>query len=490
MGSKRQKIWCLSCLVLVTSVLFLILGGESEASQELEDDAFSAKFRQTLNSWTGDWDGMVTRNQVRVLVPFSKTFYFLDGGRQRGLTYDLMKIFEKQINANLQRKAVQVQFVFIPVNRDEFIPNLLNGIGDIAAGDLTITPESQQLVDFSEPFLTNVREIVVTGPSSPTFSSLDDLSGHTIHVRKSSSFYEHLVRLNASFKLAGQPEITLVPEEENLEDEDLLEMVNAGLLPILVMDAPLAEFWAKIFKNIRLHPDIALNTDGKIAWAFRKNSPKLAKVINQFARNNKKGSLIGNMLFTRYLQNTTYVKNALATQERKKFQRLMHMFEKFAKPYGFDWVLAMALGYQESMLDQRKRSLAGAIGVMQLLPSTARDPNVNIPNINKLEPNIHAGVKYLHFLHDRYFKDPDMDLLNQWLFSIASYNAGPAKIAKLRTEAAAMGMNSNRWFKNVELVAAKRIGRETVQYVSNIYKYFIAYRLILEKEATKSTVQH
>lgn len=168
----------------------------------------------------------------------------------------------------------------------------------------------------------------------------------------------------------------------------------------------------------------------------------------------------------------------------------MHMFEKFAKPYGFDWVLAMALGYQESMLDQRKRSLAGAIGVMQLLPSTARDPNVNIPNINKLEPNIHAGVKYLHFLHDRYFKDPDMDLLNQWLFSIASYNAGPAKIAKLRTEAAAMGMNSNRWFKNVELVAAKRIGRETVQYVSNIYKYFIAYRLILEKEATKSTVQH
>lgn len=490
MGSKRQKIWCLSCLVLVTSVLFLILGGESEASQELEDDAFSAKFRQTLNSWTGDWDGMVTRNQVRVLVPFSKTFYFLDGGRQRGLTYDLMKIFEKQINANLQRKTVQVQFVFIPVNRDEFIPNLLNGIGDIAAGDLTITPESQQLVDFSEPFLTNVREIVVTGPSSPTFSSLDDLSGHTIHVRKSSSFYEHLVRLNASFKLAGQPEITLVPEEENLEDEDLLEMVNAGLLPILVMDAPLAEFWAKIFKNIRLHPDIALNTDGKIAWAFRKNSPKLAKVINQFARNNKKGSLIGNMLFTRYLQNTTYVKNALATQERKKFQRLMHMFEKFAKPYGFDWVLAMALGYQESMLDQRKRSLAGAIGVMQLLPSTARDPNVNIPNINKLEPNIHAGVKYLHFLHDRYFKDPDMDLLNQWLFSIASYNAGPAKIAKLRTEAAAMGMNSNRWFKNVELVAAKRIGRETVQYVSNIYKYFIAYRLILEKEATKSTVQH
>jgi membrane-bound lytic murein transglycosylase MltF len=196
------------------------------------------------------------------------------------------------------------------------------------------------------------------------------------------------------------------------------------------------------------------------------------------------------MLFNQYLKNTKYVTNALATHERKKFQSLMHVFQKTAGQYGFDWVLAMAVGYQESTLDQRKRSGAGAIGVMQLLPSTARDPNVNIPNIEKLEPNIHAGVKYLHFLHDRYFKDQDMNLVNQWLFAIASYNAGPARVAKLRTEARSMGLDSNKWFKNVELVAAKRIGRETVQYVSNIYKYFIAYRLILEKEEIKSMRQN
>lgn len=485
-----QKTRYLSCIVLLTSVLFLILGSESGASQELKDDRFSAKFRQALKTWTGDWDGMVIRNRVRVLVPFSKTFYFLDGGRQRGLTYDLMKIFEKQMNKDLERKIVQVEFVFIPVNRDELIPGLLNGIGDIAAGALTITPERSHFIDFSEPVLTNVREIIVTGPSSPPLSSLDDLAGKTIHVRKSSSFYEHLVRLNVSFKSGGKPEVKLVPEEENLEDEDLLEMVDAGLLPMLVIDGPKAEFWAKIFENIRLHPDIAVNTGGEMAWAFRKNSPKLKKVINRFVSKNKKGTLIGNMLFTRYLKNTTYVKNALATKERKKFQDLMHVFQQTAGPYGFDWVLAMALGYQESMLDQRMRSSAGAIGVMQLLPSTARDPNVNIPNIKQLEPNIHAGVKYLHFLHDRYFKDPNMSLLNQWLFAVASYNAGPARIAKLRTEAPSMGLDPNQWFKNVEIVAAKHIGRETVQYVSNIYKYFIAYRLILEKEDMKSTVQY
>ena len=129
---KPRKTRRLSCIALMASVLFLIISFESAVSQELEEDRFSAKFRQALKTWTGDWDGMVARNKVRVLVPFSKTFYFLDGGRQRGLTYDLMKIFEKQINEELKRKTVKVQFVFIPVNRDEPIPDLLNGVGDIA----------------------------------------------------------------------------------------------------------------------------------------------------------------------------------------------------------------------------------------------------------------------------------------------------------------------------------------------------------------------
>ncbi len=484
----KQKTRTLFGVGLLTAVFFLIGFADQAVSQKPEVDEFSQKFRQVMGNWTGDWDGMVARNQVRVLVPISKTFYFLDGGRQRGLIYDLMKVFENQVNKDLKRKIMQVRFIFIPVNRDELIPGLINGVGDIAAGGITITPERKAHIDFSEPFLTNVREIIVTGPDSPPLTSLDDLAGKTIHVRKSSSFYEHLVHVNTSFKNAGKPVIALIPVEENLEDEDLLEMVNAGLLPMVVTDAHLAEFWTKIFENIRLHPDIAVNTGGEIAWAFRKNSPKLKKVINQFASKNRKGSLIGNMLFTRYLKDTTYVKNALAAKERKKFQSLMHVFQEAAGQYGFNWVLAMALGYQESTLDQRKRSAAGAIGVMQLLSSTAIDPQVNIPDIEQLEPNIHAGVKYLHFLHDRYFTDKNLDLVNQWLFSVASYNAGPARVANLRTEARALGLNPNKWFKNVELVAAKRIGRETVQYVSNIYKYFIAYRLILEKEQLKSAM--
>lgn len=442
--------------------------------------------RQILDNWTGDFDGMVERQRIRVLVAYSKTFYFLDGAHQRGLSYEQLRAFERHVNQQLGRRTLKVRVVFIPVSRDELISGLVKGRGDIAAANLTITPERLKRVDFSDPLLKGVSEIVVTGPAAPKLESLNDLAGKNIHVRPSSSYYQHLVRLNRIFRKAGRAEIKLIPADENLEDEDLLEMVNAGLLPMIVMDSHKAEFWEQIFEDIKLHREIAVNAGGKIAWAFRKNSPKLQKVVNAFVKKSKKGTLLGNVLFNRYLKDTQYVENALSKKEIQKFQFTIGLFKKYADRYGFDWLMVAALGYQESKLDQSKRSPAGAIGVMQILPSTARDKNVGIPEIHKLESNIHAGVKYLHFLHRRYFQDPEATKLNQWLMTFAAYNAGPARVRRLRAEAASMGLDSNIWFRNVELVAAKRIGRETVQYVSNIFKYYIAYSLITERMRLKA----
>ena len=437
--------------------------------------------------WTGDFDGMVERRRIRALVSYSKTFYFLDGPTQKGLSYEALKLFEKKINTDLKTKAIKVEMVFIPVERDKLFTELVAGRGDIAAANLTITKEREKLVDFSQPFATGISEVVVTGPSSPKITSLDDLAGQTIHVRKSSSYYESLVAQNKKFKQAGKAEMKLTLVEEFLEDEDLLEMVNAGLLPMIVIDSHKALFWAKIFENIEVHESIALRTGGEIAWAFRKDSPKLAQVVNAFVKKNKKGTLHGNMLFNRYLKDTKYVENALHPAEMERFRDAIAFIKKYSERYEFDYLIIGALAYQESRIDQSKRSPAGAVGVMQLLPSTAADKNVGIDDIEKLEPNIHAGVKYLDFLHDRYFKDADMDELNQWLFTFAAYNAGPAKISKLRAEAAKSGHNPNVWFRNVELVAARRIGRETVQYVSNIYKYYIAYSLLSEGFERKKT---
>ena len=435
--------------------------------------------------WIGDYNGMVEKRQIRVLVAYSKTFYFLDRGRQRGISYDLLKEFEKFVNKKLKTKTLKVNLVFIPVRRDELIPGLVKGLADIAVANLTITPERLKHVDFSNPLLTGVKELLVTGPVAPTVASVDDLAGQEIHVRKSSSYYESLALLNETLKKDGKSPMKLIPAEETFEDEDLLEMVNAGLIPMIVMDSHKAHFWTQIFDKIQLHPEIAVRTGGEIAWAFRKNSPQLKAVVNEFVKGHKKGSLIGNMLLKRYLKSTKYVKNSLSEEELHKFQQMVDLFKRYAEQYDFDYLMMAAQAYQESGLDQSTKSHVGAIGVMQVLPTTAADRNVNIAEIEKLENNIHAGTKYMRFIVNRYYKDEPMDDVDKMLFAFASYNAGPAKVNRLRKKTAAMGLNPNVWFHNVEVAAAKVIGRETVQYVSNIYKYYIAYRMVTEQRERK-----
>ena len=275
------------------------------------------------------------------------------------------------------------------------------------------------------------------------------------------------------------------PVDEYLEDEDLLEMVNAGLIPLIVVDDFLAKFWSQIFKNIILYPKIALNTDGEIAWMVRKNCPQLKKEINAFISSHKKGTLFGNIMFKRYFQNTKWARNCLTDDDLKRFKAAVGYFKKYGQKYGFDWLKVAALAYQESRIDQSKRSSAGAVGVMQILPDTAASDPINIPNIEEMEHNIHAGVKYLRWIYGNYFENEKMDRLNKLLFTLASYNAGPTRVKQLRREASKTGLDPNIWFRNVELVAAKRIGRETVQYVSNIYKYYVAYRIITDQRIKK-----
>ena len=430
----------------------------------------------TNKPWTGDLEGMIERRMVRVLVVHSKTFYFLDKGAQRGLTHDLFKVFEDDLNKRLKTRHIRVHLWFVPVSRDELLPALIDGRGDIAAANLTITPERLKVVDFAAPIYTGVSEIVITGPQSPEIRTVDDLAGKDVFVRKSSSYYESLVALNDRLKAEAKPEVRLTAAPEVLEDEDLLEMLNAGLVGIVVVDSHKADFWAQIFPDIVLHPDVAVRTGGEIAWAIRKDSPRLRAELDAFAAAHKQGSAFGNELLRRYLKSVKYVKNATSEAEIKKLRDLRLYFESYGREYKLDWILMAAQGYQESRLDQSVKSPVGAIGVMQVMPDTGKE--LAVGDIRQAAPNVHAGAKYIRFMVDRYFKDEPMDETNKMLFAFASYNAGPARIAKLRKEAKKRGLDPNLWFNNVELIAAEKIGRETVTYVSNIYKYYVAYTLV------------
>lgn len=428
---------------------------------------------------------MVERRVIRVLVVPSRTFYFNDKGQQRGITYETFHLLiepelykELRRNKLLKRKHLKVKFFFIAVAREKILPALMAGQGDIAAANLSITPERGKLVDFSAPIMTDVRKVVLTGPASPRISKLDDLAGQEVFVRKSSSYYEHLLELNKRFAAAGKPPVRLKEAPDALEDEDLIEMLNAGLVPLLIVDAHVADFWKRVFPKVTVHDDVAIDTGGQVAWAIRKGSPQLKAFLDRQAAALTSGHLEDEhqVILARYLKSLAHVRNAAANAERRKFLALVDLFRKYGDRYDIDWLLMAAQGYQESRLNENARSPSGAIGIMQVMPATGKQ--LKVGDITQTEPNIHAGVKYMRFMIDRYYAGEPMSDLDKALFAFASYNAGPARVAQLRRQAAQRGLDPNVWFHNVEYVAEERLGPETVSYVGNIYKYYVAYRLI------------
>jgi membrane-bound lytic murein transglycosylase MltF len=472
----------MACAVVDGSIR--VVNAEEASSQKEQREQLTIIPEEALQQWTGDLSGMIDRRQIRVLTVYSKTFYFHIRGVQRGITYDLFRLFEDDLNKKLakekrlKQKHLKVHVVFIPVARDELLPALVAGKGDIAAANLTITEDREKLVDFALPVYSNASELIVSGPASPVVSSVDDLAGKSVFVRKSSSYYESLVELNRRLTEQNKPAVIIKEAPEELEDEDLIEMVNAGLIPLIVVDKHKAAFWKQVFPKIKVHDAVALRTGGKIAWAIRKGNPQLKAVLDDFATRHGKGTAAGNILLARYLKSATYVKDAASEAERKKFLAMVQLFRTYGEKYDVDWLLMAAQGYQESRLDQNVRSPVGAIGVMQIMPSTGKD--LGVGDITKLDPNIHAGVKYMRWMIDNYFGKESMTQLDKALFAFASYNAGAGRISQLRKEAARRGLDPNVWFHNVEHVVAEKIGAETVTYVGNIYKYYIAYRLVME----------
>jgi membrane-bound lytic murein transglycosylase MltF len=428
--------------------------------------------------WTGDLDGMIQRRQIRVLTAYSKTNYFVDKGTQRGLVYDSFRLFEDDLNKKLKNKHMRVEVLIFPVSHDELIPALLEGRGDIVAAGKMITDPRKEQVDFSNPTRTGVSAIVVTGPGVPAVARVEDLAGKEVYVRASMATPQGVERFNGELAKKGLPPVKIRPAPEVLADEDILEMVNAGFVTTTIAFDYIAEFWQQIFPKLVLNKGAAVKTDGQIAMMFRKNSPQLKAELNAFLARYPEGSLQRNVLLQKYLKNVKYAKEATSKTERAKLERTVAFFRKYGEKYSLDYLLMMAQGYQESQLDQNAKSQVGAIGVMQVMPATGAEQKVG--DITQIEPNIHAGVKYIRFMMDQYYKNEPMDKLNKGLFTFASYNAGPGRISQMRKRAAARGLDPNKWFNNVEVVAAESIGRETVQYVANIYKYYLAYQMFME----------
>jgi membrane-bound lytic murein transglycosylase MltF len=433
------------------------------------------------DSYTEDLDALLERKYIRVLTTYNRTNFFLARGKPHGFEYALLKEYQNTLNKGISRKEIRIVFEFIPVSRDRLIPDLVAGYGDIAAAGLTVTPERQKQVDFSDPYWTGIDEVLVTHKAIAPIRDAAGLAGAEVFVRPSSSYHESLLALNRGLLAQGNRPVRIVRADENLETEDILELVNSGAIARTVCDSHIAGAWAQVLSDIRVYDEIPLRQDANIAWAVRKTSPALKASLDRFVKSHRKGTRLGNIYFTRYYKNTTWIKNPLGGNAGKRLAAYAPLFKEFAARYGFDWRLIGAMAYQESGFDQRKVSPEGAVGVMQIRPQTAADPKVGIPDISSAENNIHASVKYLNFLRDHYFNDAAIRPRDQVRFSLAAYNAGPVKIRRARKMTRDMQLDPNRWFRNVEIAMLKVVGQETVRYVSNINKYYVIYRNAIER---------
>jgi len=441
--------------------------------------------------FTGDLDELVKRRFIRVLVIADRTSIFFDGVQMRGILYEMFREFEAGLNKKLKTAHSPVSLIFLPVDRDQVINALAEGHGDILGKLGAITDEWKKYADFSDPVRENINYVLVTGPKSPAVAKIEDLSGKEVYIHKLSAFYLAIQKLNERFKAEGRAPVIVKEADANLAEDDLLEMVNAGLVEMTVARDLYADFWSKIYTEIQPHKDIVVASGESIGFAVRKNTPQLLAVLNEFVKDHRVGTSYGNTVLNRHLKDTKWVKNSLEDGELKKFSHMVSLFQRYGDQYGLPYLLVAAQAYQESGLDQSVRSPVGAVGVMQIKPETAAGAPISIPNIQAVDKNIQAGVKYMRFMMDRYYQNEPMDKINKGLFTIASYNAGPARIASLRRKAKDEGLDPNRWFNNVELIASREIGRETVQYVSNIYKYYLAYNIVTEQraKARKARVQ-
>jgi membrane-bound lytic murein transglycosylase MltF len=434
---------------------------------------------------TGDLDDMVRRRNIRVLVIPTPIGFFYNKGIPRGAVYETVEELQKFVNKKLKSGTMGVKITYLPVAPSQLEAALTQGMGDLITNGIVITPEREQRVSFSNPIQTGLTQIVVCGSNFGPFSSLEELSGKEIYVNPLMTSFDNLQKANASLQRQGEPLIQIRSADKNLTDDDLIQMVNAGLIPATVTTRERADLWSKVFVNLRVHPEVVLASGEDLAWAMRKNNPQLKQLVDEFISTHGAGTSFGNTLVRRYLIKTNWVKNSTSESEMKKFRVTIGLFQKYATQYDFDYLMIAAQGYQESMLNQERRSPRGAVGIMQVLPKYAAASPINIPDVGNADGNIHAGVKMLRNIADTYFEDDNLDPTNRTLFVFASYNAGPTRVAGLRKKASALGLDPNIWFANVEVVAAKDIGQETVTYVGNIYKYYVSYKLALEEKALK-----
>jgi len=432
--------------------------------------------------WSGTYSEMIQRGEIRIAVPYDRTIYINDKGTPRGLSVEIAKGLAKWINAKyaIQLKGKAVSVKLLPTINSQLLNTVPAGQADIAIGNIGL----YEPIANSQALIVNhaskvEQEVLVTGPSSPPVEKLIDLSGQTVYGSRNTNFHTTLSAVNRELKQAGKLPVNLISPLGDLDDEDLLEMLNAGLISYVIVGDWKYRLWQSIYKNIVAHEDLSAKDAGWVGWVVRSNNRDLNDDLFAFYQSDDFENSRRAFRQEDYKEHLKGLKDPIDKTAWARFESMRPLFDRFGAEYKLNPLFIASLGFQETLLNQNAVSAVGAIGVMQLMPTTGM--SLGVGDIHLLEPNIHAGADYMNQLISKYFPDAHFDGNNRSLFAVASYNIGPNNVAKARDQARQLGFDPDQWFGNVEFIATERMGYEPMIYVRNVYKYYMSYRLKLKE---------
>lgn len=441
-----------------------------------------AQINKTPEIGSSSYSEMIERGEIRMAVPYNRTVYINDKGVLRGLSIEVSRGFAKWINAKYadKLKGRSISIKLVPTIAPDLLNSLSSGHADIAIGDIGL----YEPISNSQHLIVNHasrygQEVLVTGLSSPPLQKMADLSGQTVYGSRNTNFQKTFSALNKELKRDGKLPINLASPLGDLDDEDLLEMLNSGLISYVTVADWKFKLWQSIYKNIIMHADLTVQDSGWVGWAVRSTNRDLNDDLIDFYESDDFVKSLAAFRQEDYRQHLKGLKDPIEKTVWSRFESMRPLFNRYGAQYKLDPLVLASLGFQETLLNQSAVSAVGAIGVMQLMPATGM--SLGVGDIHLLEPNIHAGADYMNQLISRYFPDAQFEGNNRSLFAVASYNIGPNNVAKARNRAKEVGFDPNQWFGNVEFIATEQMGYEPMIYVRNVYKYYISYSLKLKE---------
>lgn len=403
--------------------------------------------------------------------------YYRDRGQSYGIATELVRGLESYLQKRLPaagRAGISVTVITIPSTREQIPTQLVSGQADLAIGDFAKSSPMRSFLAFSLPIVVDNPAIVVTRPGLREPDTLGDLSGLRIKVTEDSRAWRALQQVNRELLSRNQLPVDLRVMDPVLSDEDLLDMTRASLIDHTIVDRDVARFWKAVLPGLRVDDALEIAPPTDEAWLVRPDAPRLLAEVNAFLTTVRGTPQQGYAPLKRRLADLGWARPALQPPYRQRLSPLLPLFERHAGRYDLDpWLLA-AIAFQESGLDHQVRSPYGTVGLMQILPSTGR--TLKVGDIRQLEPNVHAAAKYLRQLMDDLGPIEGARDVDRVQLALASYNAGPNRLRRVRDQAEREGLDPNRWKGQVELVMGARHGQHTVGYVNNVTKVWLAYR--------------